>query len=116
MVNYVKLTVPTLKHLYQYFNRFLQRVVVTIKGNWTILINKCGIYAIVNTVTGERYIGSSSKITERFTDHRWNLRRGTHHSASLQKAWNTYGEDKFLFIILEEVLDIADLESVEQVY
>lgn len=78
--------------------------------------SSCGIYAIVNTVTGEKYIGSSQNITSRFVSHRSDLRRGTHHSSPLQIAWNRLGEEAFLFLILEEVSDIADLEAIEQIY
>lgn len=56
-----------------------------------------GIYEIVNTVNGKRYIGSAVKFSTRFAVHRGSLRAGKHHSRYLQAAWNKYGEQAFEF-------------------
>ncbi|HUY79508.1 MAG TPA: GIY-YIG nuclease family protein [Ktedonobacterales bacterium] len=77
---------------------------------------KCGIYAIVNTVTHEKYIGSSSNIAVRFIRHKALLRRGKHHAPRLQKAWDTYGEEVFELVVLETLATIERLEEVEQQY
>lgn len=61
-----------------------------------------GIYAIVNTVNGKRYVGSSQEIDYRFRKHKSALRSNRHHNPHLQSAWNKYGESCFDFIILEE--------------
>lgn len=62
-----------------------------------------GVYCIINTVTGKRYIGSASRsIKERWALHRRALRRGDHHSTYLQRSWNKYGEAAFEFVVLEE--------------
>lgn len=74
------------------------------------------IYAIINTITGERYIGSSTNLNDRFSQHRSLLRRGKHHAIKLQEAWNVYGEMAFRLEILEEVEDESYLESIEQSY
>lgn len=63
-----------------------------------------GIYAIVNTVNGNRYVGSSQDIEKRFMQHRCDLRRGEHHSGHLQGAWNLYGESSFALVVIEECL------------
>lgn len=60
-----------------------------------------GVYAIVCLVTGKRYIGSSRDIRTRARKHRGALRRGTHHSAHLQAAWNLYGEQQFVLEVIE---------------
>lgn len=57
-----------------------------------------GVYEIFNTATGKRYIGSASKLDARFKRHRSELRRGTHHSPKLQRAWDKYGEGAFKFL------------------
>lgn len=64
----------------------------------------CGIYAIIHTASGKRYIGSSSSIRDRWHLHRWQLRRGEHHSTYLQRAWDKHGEEAFTFEIVEECL------------
>ena len=61
---------------------------------------KSGIYEIVNTVNGKRYIGSSKNIAFRWCIHKTELRHNAHHSRHLQSAWNKYGESLFQFRIL----------------
>lgn len=75
-----------------------------------------GIYAIVNTLTQDRYIGSSGDIAMRHKQHKGLLRQGKHYARLLQEAWNSYGEEAFEFVILEVVPDIHLLEAVEQRY
>lgn len=68
-------------------------------------MSNCGVYEIRNISTGTRYIGSSSAIQNRITQHKAMLSRGRHHSVSLQRAWNKYGSESFVFraiAILEE--------------
>jgi len=64
-----------------------------------------GIYAIVNNVSGRRYIGSSVYVSGRWCTHRSLLRRGCHGNPHLQAAWNKYGADAFAFEVLEAVDD-----------
>jgi group I intron endonuclease len=56
-----------------------------------------GIYQIVNTVDGKRYIGSAVDLHEREVRHFRELRRGMHHSQKLQRAFIKYGEIAFAF-------------------
>ncbi len=62
-----------------------------------------GIYKITNMVNGKFYIGSSKNINNRWDNHKQYLRGGYHINPKLQNAWNKYGEDKFIFEIVEEV-------------
>ncbi len=64
---------------------------------------QCGIYQIVNTITGDCYVGSAVDLQIRKAKHLRDLRKGTHHSRYLQHAYNKYGENTFTFIFLEEV-------------
>lgn len=57
----------------------------------------CGVYAITHIESGKRYIGSSRRIKERFTEHRNLLKRQDHGNCHLQSAWNMYGEKSFQF-------------------
>ncbi len=64
-----------------------------------------GVYCIINTVTGKRYVGSAGRsFNQRFLNHRKALRNGNHHSSLLQHAWNKYGPDAFQFQIVEVTL------------
>jgi group I intron endonuclease len=56
-----------------------------------------GVYEILNTQSGKRYVGSALNIHRRWAEHRSGLRRGKHHSRHLQCAWNAYGEAEFEF-------------------
>lgn len=61
------------------------------------------VYNITNTVNGNFYIGSSVRVRIRFYEHRHDLRKGIHHCAHLQRAWNKYGETNFRFEVVEQV-------------
>ncbi len=75
----------------------------------------CGIYEIVNLLSGKRYIGQSVNIAQRFRQHKHVLRKGI-ASEYLQHAWNKYGEAAFEFRIVclcprEELSKREDLEA-----
>ena len=72
-----------------------------------------GIYMILNIINNKCYIGSSKDIEIRKRQHTKELRKGEHHSAHLQASWDRYGEDKFVFIPLEEVADRDELHVRE---
>lgn len=63
--------------------------------------NLVGIYSIFNVVNGKKYIGSSKDIYNRWHEHLHLLRRNDSHNKHLQAAFNKYGEDNFVFNILE---------------
>ena len=72
-----------------------------------------GVYIIQNTTTNLYYIGSSKDIKNRWRQHRYLLRRGQHHSPHLQRSWDKYGEESFVFEILEEC-SVDHLIATEQ--
>lgn len=63
--------------------------------------NDAGIYMILNTATGDRYIGQSSDLYRRRVKHWRDLRKGLHHCVKLQQAWASDGEEVFRFMVLE---------------
>lgn len=62
-----------------------------------------GVYKIVNTVTGDFYIGSSIDIKKRWKDHKVPSTRKNRPNMLLYKAMQEYGLECFSFEILEEV-------------
>lgn len=65
------------------------------------LQEKSGIYCIMNVENGKRYIGSSKNLYNRLRSHLSLLLNNRSHNKHLQASWNKYGEDKFIFSILE---------------
>ena len=65
------------------------------------LKEKCGIYMIVNLVNGKKYVGSSVDIYNRLHEHLHNLKNRKAHNVHLQASWDKYGEDKFIYSLLE---------------
>ena len=61
------------------------------------LLKKSGIYQIRNTVNGKIYVGSATSLKKRRWLHMGHLRRGTHHSQPLQRAYAKYGEGSLVF-------------------
>jgi group I intron endonuclease len=74
-----------------------------------------GIYAIVNTLNGKRYVGSAVNIYKRRDRHFSDLGRGQHHSQYLQRAYDKYGGDQFTFHVIEQC-DKSLLIEREQYY
>ena len=63
-----------------------------------------GIYKIINIINEKTYVGSTiSKFNRRWNCHKCQLRNHNHGNKYLQNAWNKYGEDKFIFEIIEEI-------------
>lgn len=60
-----------------------------------------GIYQIRNLVNNHIYIGSTTNFSRRQSLHFSKLKNYTHHSKYLQNAYNKYGEDNFVFEIIE---------------
>lgn len=73
-----------------------------------------GIYQILNKENSKSYIGSAVNLERRFKEHQKQLRKGNHHNDKLMKAWKKYGENSFMFVVLEEVEDKEALIAREQ--
>ena len=73
------------------------------------------IYEIRNTVNNKIYIGSTIDFKQRSATHKSKLRKNKHHSIILQNAWNKYGQDNFVFNIIENVPSEL-LQEIEQKY
>ena len=78
----------------------------------TYLQGKPGIYKITNTINNKLYIGCASNIRTRVNGHLYDLRKGIHSNTYLQKAWNKYGKENFIFEMIEKC-DITDLHAKE---
>ena len=61
-----------------------------------------GVYGIVNTRNGLIYVGSSTDIKARTGAHVYTLRSNSHHNSGLQADWLEFGEEAFVFVLLED--------------
>ena len=97
--------------------RFPERSFGVGTGNKHILIGMCGICRIVNKANGKWYVGSTkNEFRFRWYSHRNKLRAGLHANPHLQAAWTKYGEDNFVFEVIDRVTDIGTLKNTEQSY
>jgi len=62
-----------------------------------------GIFQVKNTANGKILLGSSLNLEGPLNSHRFMLTIGRHRNVALQKEWNEFGADKFVFEILEVV-------------
>lgn len=74
-----------------------------------------GIYKIINKINGKYYVGSTNNFNKRWYNHKRDLKKSIHKTKHLQSAWNKYGEENFIFQIIETT-EIVDLLAVEQKY
>jgi len=83
-----------------------------------------GVYQIRNTATGRALLGSRLRLDGALNAHRFALTHGSHRNALLQREWNEYGPEAFVFELLEVVkvkedpgFDLeGELELLEQVW
>lgn len=74
------------------------------------------IYKILNILNNKMYVGSAINFNRRISNHVKLLKENRHHSIYLQNAWNKYGEEKFVFEIIECVNDKHNLLKCEQFF
>lgn len=70
--------------------------------------NVPGIYAIVNTTDGHRYVGKATDMNARVRSHVRELEKGTHRTSAerrLQEAWHRCGREAFQIAVLEIAAD-----------
>lgn len=60
-----------------------------------------GIYQIKNTINDKLYIGQTKNFSNRKRSHLKSLGNGTHYNRYLQRSYNKYGRDCFVFEIIE---------------
>lgn len=77
-----------------------------------------GIYRIRNLINNKCYYGSSKEIEKRWKRHIRELNNNKHINIILQRAWNKYGKENFVFEIVEELLyyNRKELLKLEQEY
>nr|WP_238402880.1 DUF2087 domain-containing protein [Paenibacillus mesophilus] len=62
---------------------------------------KAGVFRLVNTVNGKMLVESTPNMYGAWNRIRFGLQTGLLDNPELQKDWNDYGEDKFVFEVLD---------------
>ncbi len=76
--------------------------------------NSFGVYVIMSVLRKECYVGfTKDSFTQRWSRHRWGLRRNKHECPALQAAWNSDGEEHFVFGIVEVITDRSTTTAIE---
>ena len=70
---------------------------------------------IKNVKNNKLYIGQSTDIKNRWVRHKSELNNNRHINNHLQFAWNKYGEDCFIFAVIEEC-SVSELDEREKFY
>lgn len=65
--------------------------------------HKCGIYVIYNKITDKYYVGRTSNFRKRFMLHCRQLHNGKHRNLHLQHSYNKYGDEAFMFRIVDYI-------------
>lgn len=83
------------------------------------ILNKKGIYFIVNKINNKVYIGKTTNLEKRFREHERKLNANRHHNKYLQHSWNKYKGDNFEFVIFinnieqESTLSMLEVMLIE---
>ncbi len=64
---------------------------------------RAGVYLIRNQVTGRAFIAGSANAEGALSRCRFELRHGLHRHMALAQDWAEYGEDNFIFEVLDTV-------------
>ena len=76
----------------------------------------CGIYMIKCITNDKTYIGSSNDVMRRIKTHKRELKNGSHNNLLLQKEYNKYGADNFVFKIIDQNIPEEMLLAYEKCY
>lgn len=79
-------------------------------------VDVCGLYKIVNRVTGQCYIGQSQRVKKRLKEHFRLLKLNKHSNPHLQHSYNKYGADAFYGAIEVECVDLKELDMLETAF
>lgn len=72
------------------------------------------IYEIVNILNNKKYIGKTKNFLIRKNRHLYELSNNRHHCLHLQRAWNKYGEENFIFNVLYSDLNEEEAKQKEE--
>lgn len=82
-----------------------------------------GVFQIRNKINGKIFVDGHSNLDAIWNRHRTQLKFGSHRNTELQKDWNEFGEENFIYEILSEInqendkVDFAkELKTLTEMY
>jgi hypothetical protein len=74
-----------------------------------------GVYRVHNTSSGRSLVGRSVDLPAMLNRERAQLRLGVHRNVALQRDWNQFGPDAFVFEVLDTLAppDVPDYDPTE---
>jgi len=66
------------------------------------------VYAVIHRRTGDAYVGCTTRIESRWSEHRRQLTLGQHRNPGLQAGWDRDGKSAFTLIILGVLVDATE--------
>lgn len=79
-------------------------------------MKKGGIYNIRNLINNKLYIGSSININRRWSEHKNKLKYNRHPGVYLQRSYDKYGKENFIYEVIEYIEDNSKLLEREQIW
>jgi len=69
---------------------------------------RMGVFQVKNKINGKIFIGSSTDLVAIWHAQKLQLDMGIHPNSDLQKDWNEYGAENFVYEIKEEINQTDD--------
>jgi hypothetical protein len=79
-----------------------------IKEQYKRLKFPMGVFQIRNLVNGKIFISTSMNLDAIWNRHKFQLVMGGHSNKELQNDWKEYGEENFVFELVEEIKESDD--------
>lgn len=80
-----------------------------VKKQYKLTLPPMGIYRIKNIANGKIFIGSSLNLHGKSNSFKFQLKSGLHVNSELQKDFNIFGEENFVFEIVDTLEPKEDL-------
>ncbi|MBK7094335.1 MAG: GIY-YIG nuclease family protein [Saprospiraceae bacterium] len=74
-----------------------------IKESYKEMKFQIGVYQIRNISNNKIFIGSSTNLAAIWNRQKFQLNYGSHPNSILQKEWNEYGQENFVFEVISEI-------------
>ena len=80
-----------------------------LKEEYKKIIHPKGVFKISNLINGKIFVSSSPNLDSKWNSQKMQLNAKTHPNFDLQKDWDEFGENNFVY----EIVDTIDLKDSE---